>query len=374
MTHTLFCNIPIKPAQCTITIQSGLFRSPVWIEGIKTLANRFVVIADEQVAQHVGKQLVEALRKAQIAADLITFPCGELSKSRETKQMLEDKMLEAKCGRDTCLIAVGGGVTLDLAGFIASTYNRGIPLVMVPTSLLGMVDAGIGGKNGVDVPQGKNLIGTFYQPELLLIDPELLQTLPIRELRNGIVEMIKHGLIADANYFSLIETHAKAIQALDPRTIEKAIYDSCLIKKTIVEEDEKETGRRRLLNCGHTIGHAIEHLTHFSIPHGEAVAIGIVIEGYLSHLSGYLSEDDLHSIKELFATYKIPLHPLKEIDRDDLIQTLILDKKSVNGKPRFVLLKSIGEPVPFDGNYCTTVDLSLIIQALNWYANAMCYN
>jgi 3-dehydroquinate synthase len=258
-----------------------------------------------------------------------------------------------------------------LGGFIASTYNRGIPLVMIPSSLLAMVDAGIGGKNGVDTPAGKNLIGTFYQPKQIIIDPDLLKTLPIREIRNGLVEMIKHALIADKDYFTFFQTHVDKILELDSEALEQAIYQSGVIKKTIVEEDEKETGKRRLLNCGHTIAHALEHLSNYEIAHGEAVAIGIVIEGYAANRLGYLPMEDLNLIIDLFKRFGIPLRDISKINLADIINALILDKKSLKGKPRFVLLEKIGVPVAFDGQYCTTINEDQLLNALSWYNHAM---
>ncbi len=236
---------------------------------------------------------------------------------------------------------------------------------MIPTSLLAMVDASIGGKNGVDVPEGKNLIGTFYQPKKVLIDPTLLKTLSPKEVRNGLVEMIKHALIADKRYFHFFQTNVDPILGLDGKSLEKAIYDSCLIKKTIVEEDEKETGKRRLLNCGHTLAHALEHITHYEIAHGEAVAIGILVEAYLSNKLGYLSSNDLHAIIAIFQAYQIPLQPLPQVDPHIILKATELDKKSTKGNARYVLLKEIGAPLEFDGQYCTTIDESLLLQSFN---------
>lgn len=368
---SISCTVPAKPKTCEITIATGLLHTGNWIPSIASLAHRFVLVADDHVSDQIGKSTLKQFENNGLNCILLTVPSGESHKSRRSKELIENKMLEEKCGRDTALIAIGGGVTTDLGGFIASTYNRGIPLILIPTSLLAMVDASIGGKNGIDVPQGKNLLGSFYQPHSVIIDPTVLQTLPDRELRNGVVEMIKHGLIADAAYFQFLETDSKKILARDPKVLEKAIYDSCMIKKTIVEEDEQETGKRRLLNCGHTIAHAIEHLTQFKIAHGEAVAMGIAIEGYLSHRLGHLAKEDLETILETFRSYGIPLNPLSSIDPLSIVEATILDKKSIKGKPRYVLLKKIGEPITFDGHYCTPVDEALLLEAITWYADAM---
>lgn len=371
MKHSIVCHIPLHPLQYEITVKTGQLQQGDWIDKIALLAARFVIITDDNIKETIGQKILQLFQSKGLKTDLLASPAGEQYKTRETKQKLEDRMLQLQCGRDTCLITLGGGVVSDLGGFIASTYNRGIPLFMIPTSLLAMVDAGIGGKNGVDTPEGKNLIGTFYQPKQILIDPDLLKTLPINEIRNGLVEMIKHALITDADYFKFFQTHVDQILQLDSETMEKAIYKSCVIKKTIVEEDEKETGKRRLLNCGHTIAHAVEHLSKYAIAHGEAVAIGIVIEGYAASQLGYLPMDDLNTIIALFKRFGIPLRNISKINPADIIKTLILDKKSYKGKPRFVLLEKIGVPVAFEGHYCTTVDDDQLLNAVKWYNHAM---
>ena len=227
-----------------------------------------------------------------LEAILFSFPNGEQHKSRATKEKLEDQLFEKELGRDICVIALGGGVTTDLGGYLAATYCRGVPLVMMPTSLLGMVDASIGGKTGVNTPYGKNLVGSIYQPKKVLIDPATLQSLPLKELRNGIVEMIKHGLILDRDYFTYLNEHADQLLELDLSILEKAIFESCRIKREIVEQDDRESGKRNLLNFGHTVGHALENLTHYSLAHGEAVAIGILVESHLAVQLGHLNSND----------------------------------------------------------------------------------
>lgn len=374
MEKTLICNIRATDQNYPIWIESGVLLSGKWIQQIKTLAHRFVILCDDHVTSNHGNSVLELMKKEGIQVDLFSFPAGESHKNRETKEALENQMLNARCGRDTALIALGGGVTTDLGGFIASTFNRGIPLIMIPTSLLAMVDASIGGKNGIDVPQGKNLIGTIYQPKLVLVDPSVLKTLPERELRNGVVEMIKHALIADSDYFKFFQTHAKLFLSQDPKTMEKAIYDSCLIKKRIVEEDEKETGKRRLLNSGHTLAHAIESLSHYKIAHGEAVAIGIVIEAFISNKLGYLPSEELEQILDIFHTYGVPLHPLHTITPNDILNAVVLDKKSVKGKARYVLLKKIGVPMEYEGQFCTQIDDHVLNESLTWYAHVMCHH
>lgn len=372
MIHSMTCTLPKGVTDYEITVESGLLEGNFLIEQLRPLAHRFVIITDDNVKKVAGNALYDRLLSHGFSVDLFFFPAGEEHKNRKVKEILEDQMFEVQCGRDTCLIAVGGGVVTDLGGYIAATYCRGIPLIMIPTSLLAMVDASIGGKNGVDVPYGKNLIGTFYQPKHVVIDPMVLRSMSKRELRNGLVEMIKHGLIADRNYFNFMKSYAAEFLSFNFKVIEKAIYDSCLIKKRIVEEDEKETGKRRLLNLGHTLAHAIEHLTEYQIAHGEAVAIGILIEGYISNQMGYLSNEQLNEIPEIFRLYDIPFSNIGFLDAEQLIAATILDKKSKKGKARYILLKNIGEPVEFDGEYCTPLDESHLTQGLNWYKYDLC--
>lgn len=303
---------------------------------------------------------------------IFTFEGGEQHKNRKTKEWIEDQLIEKKLGRDTLLIAVGGGVVTDLGGFIAATYCRGIPLIHVPTTLLAMVDASLGGKNGVNVSVGKNMIGTVYQPDKILIDPTVLQTLPLAELRNGIVEMIKHGLICDAAYFEFLKLHCEALLNLDPPILSEAIKRSCEIKLGIVEKDPFEKGLRRLLNLGHTIGHALELISHYTLPHGEAVAIGILAECHLSSELGFFNHSHLDTIRNLFLSYGLPLQLPDDYSFDKLINYLVLDKKSVNSKPRFVLLKDIGEALSFNEQYCYSVENELIQNALEWLKKNAC--
>ena len=364
--------IPDNPKSYEILIQPGLLHQADLGKQFEGLGSRFVIITDDQVASLHGKALKDNLSKQGLETFLFHFPHGEKSKSRQTKEALEDQMLTNGFGRDSCLIALGGGVATDLGGYIAATYCRGIPLIMIPTSLLGMVDASIGGKTGVNVLQGKNLIGAIYQPQKILIDPSFLESLPIRELRNGLVEMIKHGLIADAEYFEFLKTHAKDLMALKSEILGEAIYKSCQIKQKIVEQDEKETGPRQLLNAGHTIGHAIEQVLHYEIPHGEAVAIGLLVESHMAIQLNLLPVDVLQNIQQIFSQFGIPTQLAKPLPIKDIMVAMKWDKKSLNQRPRFVLLKGIGVPVILDQEHSLPVEESIVINALNWMNDALC--
>jgi len=365
MTKKIICKIPRAPSSYSIEIKHGLLSDPEMIyQMLSPYGSRFAFIADETAASIYGNALVQSLLKYGMKALIFSFPAGEENKTRRTKEFLENQLFENNFGKDTCIIALGGGVTTDIAGFVAGTYCRGIPLIMVPTSLLGMVDASIGGKTGVNTSAGKNLLGCIYQPSKVLIDTKTLNTLPMRELRNGIVEMIKHGLIADPIYFDYLDKNYENLLALDPEILQKAIYESCIIKKTIVEQDENENGMRRLLNFGHTVAHALETLSSYAIPHGEAVAIGMLVEGHISMQLGNLDSCSLQQIRKILKQYGLPLKLPYHIKEQLIIDAMSIDKKSKNGVPRFVILNKIGSPLICDNQYCTPVDEAIIKQAL----------
>lgn len=369
----LTCKIVREELKSSIIILPGILNDKEKIiEALKPYGKRFALIADQQVASLYGAQIADSLNQAGLEFHLFSFPSGESSKNRETKAHLEDQLFAQKLGKDTCLIAMGGGVSTDLGGFIAATYCRGIPLVTIPTSLLGMVDASIGGKTGVDIPTGKNMIGTIYQPKKIIIDPTTLKTLPATELRNGAVEMIKHGLISSKDYFEKMKNQRRTLLEADLTVAEELIFESCEIKKNIVEEDERESGKRHLLNFGHTMGHGLELLTHFSIPHGEAVALGILVESHLSYQLGHLSKDDLLEIKKIFTDYELPLKLPATYTPEQVLTAMSLDKKSIHGKPRFVILEKIGVPCSFKGTFCSEVDETLIRHSIDWMNHDLC--
>ena len=357
-------------------IEDGLLQKNHFIEFIRSFkASHYVVITDNHVEPLHARNLETYLRDAGFNISLISFPPGENNKSRETKEYIENKLFKMDATRDSLLIGVGGGVVTDVTGFVASTYCRGVPFVNIPTTLLAMVDASIGGKTGVNVPEGKNLIGTICQPNAVFIDTSTLKTLPVVELKNGISEMIKHGLIADRHYFDFMENHSVAILQQDPLILEKAIYDSIRVKANIVEQDETEKGMRRLLNFGHTIAHAIETATKYEIAHGRAVAIGMVAESYIAMRLGYLSQVNFESILHILELYKIDLTWKDSLSPIELFAHMKMDKKSLAQQPRFVILKEIGRVLEFDGEYCCSVDWVLLKESLEWtLANIMSFN
>lgn len=373
MTKKISCTIPQPATHYDIDIKCDLLNDfGDYKNQLSELGSTFRIITDNNVAQLYGTKLEGLLLHCRCDVKMFILPDGEQNKTRQEKARLETAMLEDGLGKDTCLIALGGGVVTDIGGYIASTYCRGIPLVMIPTTLLGMVDASIGGKNGVNALNFKNQIGTTYQPKKVWIDPLCLRTLPKKELRNGIVEMIKHGLVADYFHFEFMEKFSEQILELSPDIIEKAIFDSCTIKKEIVEQDEKESGKRRLLNFGHTIGHALETVTNYALSHGEAVAIGLMAEGHMAKELGYLHSSSFDRLGAILSKYDIPFQLPVRVSIDDILNVMLHDKKALKKVPRFVSIKEIGQHLEFSGDYCTYVPENLLRKSLQWMINDLC--
>jgi len=331
-----------------------------FISFCKSLKKQFVIISDSNVSPLYGKELNSALAKNNLDCLIIEIEAGEEHKTRATKEHIENTMFEKKLGRDTCIIALGGGVICDLSAFVAATYCRGIDFITIPTTLLAMVDAAIGGKCGVNTRFGKNLLGSFYHPKAIFIDLQFLSSLPLKEKRNGLLEIIKYGIIYDKElFFTLYENS-------DNLDLEKLIYKSFMIKKIFVEQDEKDNNKRAALNFGHTIGHAIEVLEDFSISHGEAVAIGIIVASFISMKLNVLEKEDFFKIFTIFKRHKFPLIFSQKVSWKALLNLLILDKKAKNKKPYFVLLEEIGKIKVFKDSYVKEVDEELLKKSLIW--------
>lgn len=303
-------------------------------------AARYAIITDSTVAGLYGPRVTASFEGAGQQATLITFPAGESHKTRATWGEVTDALLAAGFGRDSCVVALGGGVVGDLAGFVAATYMRGVPLVQVPTTLLAMVDASIGGKVGVDTAAGKNLVGAFHQPRAVIADPTVLTTLPMDELRSGLAEAVKHAAIADAEHLSWIRESTTSILTYDPGSLEALVRRSAAIKAETVAADPLETGKRKILNFGHTIGHAIEFASNLS--HGEAVSIGMVAAAALSEKR--LGFDGVGRLVAALEGLGLPVSAAG-IARQRVLDLVRLDKKRDGDSLRMVLLEEVGKPV-----------------------------
>jgi shikimate kinase/3-dehydroquinate synthase len=328
-----------------IWIKPGLLRHISTLYERYRLGPRAAIITDETVAALYGPQIEEGLRRAGVETLVLSISPGEAQKSLRTAEMLYTRLLTAGCDRHTTIIALGGGVIGDLAGFVASTFLRGVPYVQVPTTLLAQVDSSVGGKTGVNHPLGKNLIGTFYQPRCVFIDPEVLKTLPKREVWSGLAEVVKYGLIRDpALWARLEEKFEDFVQR--PETLSEVIARCCAIKSEIVSADEREGGLRKFLNFGHTVGHALEAASDYKLRHGEAIAWGMLIESRLSHAKTGLSASELERIEKLLARFLKP--SLEPINHERVRELIRRDKKAHGGRVQFVLLRAIGDPVLCD--------------------------
>ena len=331
---------------CTVRVGSGVLDRLVVDFSARPPARLLVVVADSNVAPLYGEPLRRRLGAAGLGAELLTFPAGEASKTRATKAALEDRLVELGAGRDTAILAVGGGVTGDLAGFVAATWHRGIPLFQVPTSLLAMVDASIGGKVAVNTPGGKNLVGAFHQPLGVWADVGTLATLPDAEYRMGFAEVIKGAVIADAALFARLESSFAALLDRDAATLVDVLSEAVRIKGRIVGADERERGPRAALNFGHTIGHALEVVSGYRIGHGAAVSIGMRVEAELAaELLGFPAAG-VDRLSALLDAFGLPLTPTLSVDRAALLQATERDKKARDGRARYALPAGIGELPP----------------------------
>jgi len=301
------------------------------------------VVTNVTVAPLYLETLIAPLKAAGVSVTPIILPDGESYKNSDTLNLIYDALLQNRCDRNTTVIALGGGVVGDLAGYAAATYLRGVPFIQIPTTLLAQVDSSVGGKTGINHPLGKNMIGAFYQPQLVLADISTLDTLPARELSAGLAEVIKYGLIRDLPFFEWLEKNMPALVSLDEAALGYAIYRSCENKAEVVSADEREAGERALLNLGHTFGHAIENAMGYGVwLHGEAVAAGTMLAADLSRRMGWLSEDDYARMLHMMEAAALPVRaPALGVDR--YLELMGLDKKVQDGKIRFVLQQGIGK-------------------------------
>ena len=312
------------------------------------------VVTHPKIGEAHGHALLSSLRLAGFAAVLVEIPDGEANKTLDTVAGLYERLIEANLDRRSPVIALGGGVVGDVAGFAAATYLRGVPFVQIPTSLLAMVDASVGGKTGVDLPQGKNLVGAFKQPALVLIDPAVLSTLPPAEFRSGLAEVVKHGIIGAPELFEALEGKDEAI----PPALSELIAHAVRVKVAVVEDDPFESGRRAVLNLGHTFGHALELLSHFQLRHGEAVAVGLVLAARLAVHLGVCAPTLADRIEKLLSRLELPTS-YPGAQPEQILAAMATDKKREGARLRFVLPRDLGDVDVFD-NVTTDVVLAVL--------------
>ncbi len=332
-------------------------------------AHHYAIVSDPNVAPLYVERVRAAVAAAApgTAMSLLLVPAGEAHKTRELWAHLTDELLATGAGRDTTILALGGGVVGDLAGFVAATYMRGIPVVQLPTTLLAMVDASVGGKTGVDTPAGKNLVGAFHPPAAVIADPDTLATLPIRELRAGTAEIIKHGVVADARYFDEVIAFLPRLTADDtaiPPAIAAIITRSVEIKAAVVAADEREHGRRKILNFGHTLGHAIEMVSGYSLLHGEAVAIGMSLESEIAERVGAAERGTAGRVRAAIAAAGLPTVAPLGMDPADVLAATRSDKKARGGRVEYALPSAIGTMVGADRGWGIAVADDIVLGVL----------
>lgn len=352
--------------QYPIVIKAGLLQHlDLLAEQLPAWVSRHVLIVDETIYHLYGVALYEILQKYLNQVDILALPSGEINKTRQTKQYLEDELLALGCDKNTCLLALGGGVTTDIVGFVAATLYRGVAAVYIPTTLLSMVDASIGGKTAVNTHYGKNLIGQFYHPYAVLIDPNVLQTLSHITFAEGMAEVIKHALIGHGALWSLLDSQAEHIQQLDMAYVIPMIEYSLQVKRDLVEQDEKERkGPRQLLNLGHTVAHAIELISNYQIQHGQAVAIGLVVEAHIAVILGIAMVDLPNQIVDILQRYNLPVKLPSEYDLVKLVKAMYSDKKNQNQAIHCCLLRSVAQPYIVEQSFSHAISEDVIYQAL----------
>ena len=342
----MLCDVPVTLGERSynIHIGAGVLGRLGALCAETGLKGKCLVITDENVGEHYAQTVLQSLETAGFTASLATLPPGEQTKCGDRVFELYSRCIECGLDRYSFIVALGGGVVGDLAGYVAATYLRGIPFVQVPTSLLAMVDSSVGGKTGINLPEGKNLVGAFYQPRLVLADLQTLETLPEREYRAGLAEVVKYGIIYDAPFFQTLEENIEELPNVgNIELLAKVVGRCCEIKADVVAQDEREGGLRAILNFGHTVGHAVEKVAGYGeYVHGEAVAIGSAFAARASvELTG-LPQDDCGRIETIFHALELPVNA-PGCNWPDLRAALSVDKKTVGGMPKFVLVSEIGK-------------------------------
>jgi 3-dehydroquinate synthase len=332
-------------------------------------AHRYAVISDSNVTPLYAARVVAQLEENGKLVPLCTIPAGEAHKTRDTWAEITDQLLQAQLGRDSAIIALGGGVVCDLAGFVAATFMRGVPVIHIPTTLLAMIDASIGGKTGVDTPTGKNLVGAFHQPAAVIADPLVLETLPLEELRSGMAEALKHGAIADAAYFDFVSRGARDLVGAesgkrDVEALNHVIEKSIRLKVGVVGADEREKGARKALNFGHTIGHAIETLSGYAMRHGEAVGVGMLLEATASERAGITESGTASRIREALENAGLPTARQLGPSVSSILESMRSDKKSRAGVTEYSVPTRIGVMAGADAGFSIPLPDSLVAEVL----------
>ena len=353
MIHAISCIFHEKPKQSQIFFLEDLPN----IDELKE-----VVFLADNISKHMLVKYLHSFPQAK----QILIPAGEFYKTQETKQFIEEQLFKNKCGKQTTLIGVGGGVICDLAGYVCATYLRGIDLILIPTTLLAMVDAAFGGKNGINTSFGKNLLGTFYPARQIWIDLQATSTWTISHLQEGLAEIIKKALIADAEFFAFLERNVDLFLSKDKKFLKTCIKKSLEIKAFHVQNDLTDSGLRRSLNFGHTIAHALELTSKFSLSHGQAVAIGLCVETWISGQFFPEALLVLPKLIELLKKLKFSLSIPSFITVESLQEACSVDKKNTKDQKRVVLLKKLGAVEPFENNYCTPISDKILRKSLEW--------
>lgn len=346
-----------------VTVAAGLRHRFARLVSDAAPAHHYAVVTDASVAPLYAEPFLRALA-THAPVSLHVVPSGEAHKTRDTWARVTDGMLEAGCGRDTTVVALGGGVVGDLAGFVAATFMRGVPVVQCPTTLLAMIDASVGGKTGVDTVAGKNLVGAFHPPSAVLADVETIATLPLAHRRSGLVEAIKHGVLADADYFRRLEAELPALLDADPNITLDAVARSVEIKAEVVRADEREHGRRKTLNLGHTIGHALEHVSEYTLLHGEAVAIGMVLEARIAERLGVAERGTAERIEGVLRRAGLPVARPRELPVERIVDATRLDKKVRGGRVEYALPSRVGAMAGEASGWALPVDDQLVHEVL----------
>ena len=340
--------------------------------GLIKNVSKFAIITDSNVSEWYGNDLLKCMKNSDFDVTMFVFEANEENKTRDTKANLEDCMIKSGFGRDSCIIALGGGVVTDLAGFLAGTYARGIPFINYATTLLAASDASVGGKTAVDTPAATNLIGVFKQPNKVYIDIETYKTLPIREIRSGLAETIKHACIADKSFFEYLEKNIiKVIDengqaVLDKEVCEYIAYKNCEIKYNVIKLDDKEINLRQILNLGHTIGRAIETLSEYKLLHGEAISIGIVAQIIIAKKFNFVTDEEVDRVISLLKSVDLPIAIPEYIATQELVNKLYTDKKVRMNQIRFVFQSGIGNVKRFnDGSFSKPLSENFLLEIID---------